>query len=69
MRFRLKKLLKKAGINKNISLHNLRHSIATHLLQAGMSLEQIGVFLGHRSLDSTQIYARIQNLFNKKETD
>ncbi len=59
MRFRLKKLLNKAGINKNISLHNLRHSIATHLLQAGMSLEQIGLFLGHRSLDSTQIYAHI----------
>ncbi len=59
MRFRLKKLLDKANINKNISLHNLRHSIATHLIQAGMSLEQIGVFLGHRSLDSTQIYAHI----------
>ncbi len=59
MRFRLKKLLDKANINKNISLHNLRHSIATHLLQAGMSLEQIGLFLGHQSLDSTQIYAHI----------
>jgi integrase/recombinase XerD len=59
MRFRVKKLLDKTNINKNISLHNLRHSIATHLLQAGMSLEQIGVFLGHRSLDSTQIYAHV----------
>ncbi len=59
MRSRIKKMMKESNIDKNISLHNLRHSIATHLLQAGMSLEQIGVFLGHRSLDSTQIYARI----------
>ncbi len=59
MRFRVKKMMKEANIDKNISLHNLRHSIATHLLQAGMSLEQIGLFLGHKSLDSTQIYAHI----------
>ncbi len=59
MRFRIKKMMKEANIDKNISLHNLRHSIATHLLQAGMSLEQIGRFLGHKSLDSTQIYAHI----------
>ncbi len=59
MRFRVKKMIKEANIDKNISLHNLRHSIATHLLQAGMSLEQIGRFLGHQSLDSTQIYAHI----------
>ena len=41
---------------KNIHLHILRHSIATHLLQNGMSLEKIARFLGHTSLESTQIY-------------
>ena len=56
---RLKKLCEKAGIDKQISLHSLRHSIATHLLQGGMPLEQISRFLGHTSLDSTQIYTRI----------
>jgi site-specific recombinase XerD len=56
---RLKQLTKKAGIQKEISLHSLRHSIATHLLQQGMPLEQISRFLGHTSLDSTQIYTRI----------
>jgi integrase/recombinase XerD len=56
---RLKYLLQKAGIEKQICLHGLRHSIATHLLQQGMPLEQISKFLGHTSLDSTQIYTRI----------
>jgi integrase/recombinase XerD len=45
--------------NKNISLHSLRHSIATHLLQRGMKLEQISRFLGHSSLVSTQVYTHL----------
>lgn len=44
---------------KTIGLHTLRHSIATHLLAAGMSLEKIAQFLGHSSLDSTQIYTHL----------
>lgn len=44
---------------KRLSLHILRHSIATHLLQNGMKLEYISQFLGHSSLDSTQIYTHI----------
>lgn len=56
---RLQILLQKANIEKKICLHGLRHSIATHLLQQGMPLEQISKFLGHTSLDSTQIYTRI----------
>ncbi|MCL2598221.1 MAG: tyrosine-type recombinase/integrase [Paludibacter sp.] len=44
---------------KRITLHTLRHSIATHLLQNGMSLENIALFLGHSSLDSTQIYTHL----------
>ena len=44
---------------KRVTLHNLRHSIATHLLDAGMSLENISRFLGHSSLESTQIYTHL----------
>ncbi|GAB1858704.1 site-specific tyrosine recombinase XerD [Flavobacteriaceae bacterium MHTCC 0001] len=44
---------------KNIRLHVLRHSIATHLLQNGMPLEKISRFLGHSSLESTQIYTHL----------
>lgn len=64
---RLQLLLETAGITKNICLHGLRHSIATHLLQQGMPLEQISQFLGHRSLDSTQIYTRIVEELNQTE--
>jgi len=45
--------------NKTVGLHTLRHSIATHLLQAGMRLEKIQKFLGHSSLESTQIYTHL----------
>jgi len=44
---------------KRIYLHVLRHSIATHLLQNGMSIENIALFLGHSSLDTTQIYTHL----------
>jgi integrase/recombinase XerD len=45
--------------NKRLTLHILRHSIATHLLQNGMSIENIALFLGHSSLVSTQIYTHV----------
>lgn len=44
---------------KRLSMHVLRHSIATHLLQNGMSIENISQFLGHSSLESTQIYTHL----------
>ena len=50
-----KKLLKQAGM-RLCGLHTLRHSIASHLADSGMKSEQVAQFLGHRSLDSTQIY-------------
>ena len=56
---RLKGLLKQANITKPIGLHNLRHSIATHLLKSGMQIEDIAKFLGHAYISSTQIYTHI----------
>ena len=44
---------------KKIGLHTLRHSIATHLLGNGMPLEKIKDFLGHSSLESTQLYTHL----------
>jgi site-specific recombinase XerD len=58
---RIKALVRKAKIKKKVGTHTLRHSIATHLLQSGMSLERIQQFLGHSSLDSTQIYTHLVN--------
>ena len=56
---RLQHLVNKARIEKGIGLHTLRHSIATHLLQSGMTLEEVSQFLGHASLESTQIYTHL----------
>ncbi len=56
---RVHKLVAKANIQKETGLHTLRHSIATHLLQSGMTLEEVSQFLGHSSLESTQIYTHI----------
>lgn len=57
---RIKKLVKRAEIQKEIGLHTLRHSIATHLLQSGMKLETISQFLGHKNLNSTQVYTHVK---------
>nr|MBB6235390.1 site-specific recombinase XerD [Mucilaginibacter sp. FT3.2] len=46
---------------KPAGLHTLRHSIASHLLHSGMALEQIQRFLGHSSMESTQIYTHLKH--------
>jgi integrase/recombinase XerD len=58
---RLQQLKAAAKINKPVGLHTLRHSIASHLLHSGMKLEQIQRFLGHSSLESTQIYTHLKD--------
>ena len=63
---RLDYLKEKAAIDKRFCLHSLRHSIATHLLQSGMAIEEIARFLGHSTLDSTQIYTHLTNDLNSK---
>jgi len=66
---RLRYLVLKAGIENpgRITLHSLRHSIATHLLHSGLSVEQVRDFLGHTSLDSTQVYTRLTMRSEKNE--
>jgi integrase/recombinase XerD len=51
-------------LKKNITLHCLRHSIATHLMDAGQSYEYVREFLGHSMVDTTTIYARNRKIKN-----
>lgn len=58
----MKRVVQELGFHKKVTIHTLRHSYATHLLEAGVNLRLIQKYLGHSSLQATTIYLHLTSL-------
>lgn len=63
----VKRWAKSAGIERHITAHTLRHSIATHLIERGMKEFVVQEFMGHKSIETTRVYVHIAQSLLKRE--
>lgn len=65
----LKKIARASGMEKNISPHKLRHSLATHLLKNGADLRSLQMLLGHENISTVQIYTHVETSYLREVYD
>ena len=65
----LSRILKQLKVRKRVSVHTLRHSYATHLLEAGVNIRRIQQYLGHSSLNTTMVYLHLTTQGHKHAYD
>lgn len=64
----MRRVVVQLGLRKAVSIHTLRHSYATHLLEAGVNLRLIQQYLGHNSLETTMAYLHLTNVSQERAT-
>ena len=62
LRHALTTAVKRAGINKEVNLHILRHCFASHALEEGMNLKTLQYLLGHSTVQTTMVYLHISEV-------
>ncbi len=68
LRYIMAKALGRSGIQKEVTLHTLRHCFASHSLEDGMNIRSLQQLLGHASLESTMIYLHVSEAVVLEET-